>query len=520
MNLSFLYKKKILDYFLFITIILLILALNLKIDEKFIFHSDISTKYFQAYSVIENEFKDDIIRCKWLAEFEYCKFHIIANTMKHYKNELQGAFPVTLSYVNAFVIYYLGNPFFIWYTQILFVLLLFLLYKIYNIFVPAVLFFLTPLFWFFITFSDVALSIFFYSFVFVFLSFKEKLKVYQILILGMITGLNILFRYEGNIFISILMMFLILFDKTNRKKYIIYMIGVLLISIMFVIMNIHYYGNILGNRFDVNKETIFNWDLDFRLSAIIGNLWGIETHPVGYFKFMPYFFAFYVIFLFYRDRFTIIEKSFYYSILLSLLIILLLSPNDSNVDFGTRYLSTLLIPSVILLSQFIQILKKKLFLILISILFLISAYYNLIYANILIKINSDTKNFYESIKEDFRRDCIWIFFNHIWPNIYGIHIYQNKVIVITTDKQCESLFQLIENQKLHEKYKKILVFSIGFNMKTNNSQIKAYISQYNEDPDIKNKVLYFLKKYYTDLDIIKTKYAQNLDIDLYYFMRK
>lgn len=509
---------KSVDYFFFIIIIVLILFFNYRIDENFSFYADNSTKYFQAYSVIENSFKDDFIRCKWLEDFEYCKYHILTNTMISSETELKGVFPFYLSYVNAFFIYFFGNSFFIWYPQILFILIIFIMYKLYNnIFIPAVLFFSTPLFYFFITFTDVSLNIFFFSFVFIFLSLRDQLKDYQIILLGIITGINIFFRYEGSIFVGILFTLLILLDSSNQKKYIMFISGLIISTLLFFILNIIYYENLLGNRFDVNKESILNWDILNKIMIIVGNLWGIQIHPVGFFKFMPYLLVLYVVFLFYKKRFSKEEKILYYSILISLSVIISLAPNDSNADYGTRYLSVLIIPSLILLYKSILTINKKIYTLIILILFLISFYYNIKYTKVIVKMNDNGKYMYQSLKEDFQKNSLWIFYSDYWPSVYGAYIFNNKVVVLRSIEESNKFLDLLENHKLLNKYKKILIFNFHMNLQ---NVPEKYFDIFFEDPEVTKKVQNFFKKNSFQYDLNKIKYDKDTDIEFHYFFLK
>ncbi len=515
---DFLEKLKRFNYWILI-ILAIVIWFNSEIDERLSFYADNSTKYFQAYSVIENQFQDDKIRCKWLEEFDFCKYHIVTNTMIKIPEGYRGAFPVVLSYVNAIVIKYLGTPFFIWYPQILFLVMLFLIYILYkNIYIPLLLFFCTPLFFIFITYNDVSLNIFFYSFIFVFLHLKERLKGYQIVILGMITGLNIFFRYEGDIFIGLLLFFLVLFDKKNRKVYLLYILGFVITTMIFFIMNVNYYGNILGNRFDFNKELILNWDIKYRLKVLKGNLWGIEIHPIGYFKYMPYFLVMYVVFWFDRKRYSMMERIIYVTVMLSMIVILFLSPNDAKVDYGTRYLSVLIIPSIFLLKRSMEEKKSKVYRFMMILLLLVSFNYSLKYGSDLVKIFSNGQELYHSIKEDFRKDTLWIFFNHYSPTVFGTYIYENKVILITSIEDAQSFVKLLIEKKLLNKYKKILISNLNINFdKLPKNLHKVYYEIFHENPSVVEKILEDLKSYSKEYNVQRVQYDRNTDIKFHYY---
>jgi hypothetical protein len=475
-------------YYAFFIIILFIFIFNIQLDHHIAFYADNSTKFFQAYSVIENHFKDDIIRCKWLKDFDYCRFHIITNTMIYNNMHLiQGVFPFFLSYTNAILMKIFGYSFFLIFPQIIFVVNLLLLRKYLNNITLLFLFLSTPLYFHYFTFSDVALSCFFSSFIFILLMERDFLSIAKVFFLGILTGLNIFFRYEAQIYIGILLFMLIIFERNHRKKYFIFGLGLLLSLFLFFILNYFYYGNILGLRLLVNTDGIFNRDLTSKFIAIIGNIWGSFMHPVGFFKYMFYLLIFYIFFFIKRKQFSLTEKRIYYSLIISFMVILVLAPNDSNVDYGTRYLSVLILPSFILLSKFLESISHSYIKYFFFFLMILSINYSFNYYKDLVSNNKIGKNLYSQIEAEYKKNALWIFHSNYYPNSWGIYLFDNKVIVIENQEELNFFKEIFNKKEIREKYKKVLIFNINTNIKIEGEENQKDRFFY-EDEEVKNNL--------------------------------
>ncbi len=501
--------KKIKSLYSFsIIIICFFLLNNYIIDENILFYADNSTKYFQGVATIHNSYRDDKIRCQWLSEFNYCKYFFISNTMERRNGEIVGAFPFSLSYINAILIHFLNPKWILWLTQILFLLTMWILYK--SKFVDQklilILFFFTPLFFQFYTFLDLAFQIFFLSF---FWLYQSKLKKNTItlsisFVLGFLTGFNFYFRLEGIFYLFFVLGFLIMFDQ-NKKYHLFYGFGIIFSLILLMYLNVYFYNHLLGQRFVVSRNLIFNFKDISKLINIISLLWG-DSFRVGFFQYMPIIAFIYVFTFFYFKKLDLFWKIQFLSILLSLICIVILSPNDSNLDYGTRYLSSLIIPSF-LLYDFLKkenLLKAKKYVLIIIVLFSFSAYFSYQYYNkLILKINRDSTLIYHQIPEEYKKNTVWIFHSNFPPAIFGAYLMENKVIILEYLSEIEEAVEIIHN---NNQFSRILVFHSFFD-----SNLDQYVNQYD-----KNQTDRF---FYED-ELVKEELLKKLKMIGYQFKKK
>lgn len=448
-----------------LAVLFTIFYINNKVDENILFFADNSTKFFQGLAVVYNNFNDDIIRCQWLKELNYCDFFFITTTMSKKGKEILGAFPFSVSYINAFIIKYLGSQWILWLPEILFVILILLLYFYRCIDEKFILLlsFATPLLFQFYTLLDIAFQIFFLSFfwIYYYKLQNQKLSFFLALVLGFITGLNFFFRVEGIFYISVLMSLLVLFDK-NYKFHLFFSFGILISLLLLFGFNFYYYGNPLGNRILVNRDLILNFKYNSKLWNSISLLWGTSWR-VGFFQYMPilllvYFFAF-----MYFKRLHSFWKMQFVSIIISLFLILLLAPNDSNVDYGSRYLSTLILPSFLLFDylkkeNFLR--KTLLFRIFTSILIFVSVYFSYKYLiRMIIKVNLDFSNIYQQIPNEYKKNVVWSFHSNFSPSAFGAYLVDNTSIVLEHSYEVEEALKILKNKK---EFIKVLIFHSYF----------------------------------------------------------
>ncbi|MFN3605230.1 MAG: LA_3751/LA_3752 family putative glycosyltransferase [Leptonema sp. (in: bacteria)] len=443
-------------------IVITIFYINFQLDENILFFADNSTKYFQGIAVIYNHFKDDTIRCQWLSDFNYCKYFIFTNTMERKGDTIVGAFPFALSYLNGLIIQYLGHEWILWLPEILFVLMVLFLYhyKLLDQSLIFILFFLTPLFLQFYTFFDVALQIFFLNFLWIYLT---KLKINEInpfsaFLLGFLTGLNFYFRMEGIFYLFFVVGLFFLLDK-NKKFHFIYGFGILVSMILLLGLNSYFYNTIFGNRILMNLDSIFNFKnkMSNVVSILFGNSW-----RVGYFFYMPVFLWVYLFAILHFKKMDLFWKIQLISILVSMIFLVFLAPNDSNVDYGTRYLSSLIIPSL-LLYDFLKrdsLKKRRVLNFLIFILLMVSAYFSYQYFNKMVfKVNRDAGLIYNQIPEEFRNNTVWVFHSNFVPSLMGAYLMDNKSIIVEHLDEVEDVINII-NKK--DDFKKVLVFHSYF----------------------------------------------------------
>lgn len=486
--------KKVKFFFILLIILIVFFYVNYKIDEDILFFADNSTKFYQGYAVIHNNFKDDTIRCQWLEEVGYCKFFQITNTMAKRGEEVFGAFPFALSYVNGILIKFISHKWILWLSEVIFILLIYNLYfsKWVDIKGIFLLLFCTPLFLQFYTFLDLAFQIFFISFFWIYYKKLQdkKMTLEWSFFYGVLTGLNFFFRVEGIFYLFFLIFLLFLFDK-NKKFHFFYGLGNFVVLVILAILNYYFYQNIFGNRILANQVNIFSTNVLEKLYNILSIVWG-NSFRIGFFQYMPWIVL--IIFISLRNfkKFDLLWKIKYITLILSLIFIVILSPNDSNVDYGSRYLSTLILPFLILNDYIKQFYKKNKIINLIMILFfLVSGYFTYKYfQKMILKVNQDSSKIYQEIPEEFKRNSLWIFHSNFVPSIFGYHLVENKTIVLEHKKEVEEFDKLLNQHN----YEKVVVFHSYFFSETNNLKDKEVEDRsFYEDEEVKTQLLENLK---------------------------
>lgn len=498
--------KKVKFFFVLLIIVSIFSYINFKIDEDILFFADNSTKFYQGYAVVYNHFKDDTIRCQWLEELGQCKFFQITNTMAKKGEEVYGAFPFALSYLNGILIKFISHKWILWLSEVIFILFIYFLYisKWVDIRGILVLFFFTPLFIQFYTFLDLAFQVFFISFFWIYykkLQDKEmtiKLSFFY----GVLTGFNFFFRVEGVFYLFFLMLFLLLFEK-NKKFHFLFGLGNFIALFLLGILNYYFYQNFLGNRILVNQGGIFNTNILEKFYNILSILWG-SSFRIGFFQYMPWIAL--IMFVSFKNfkKLDLFWKIQVLTLVISLIFIVVLSPNDSNVDFGSRYLSTLILPFLILKDYVNKFYKKNRILNLIIILsFLISGYFTYKYfQKIVLKVNQEGSRLYSEIPEEFKKNSLWIFHSNFSPSIFGYHLVENKVIVLEHQEEVEEFDNILKQYN----FGKVVVFHSNFFEEIYNLKDKELEDRYfYEDEKVKTQVLEILEmrfKKYTKKELI------------------
>ncbi len=491
--------------FIFIGLIV-IFYVNYRLDERFLFFADNSTKVYQGMAVIYNQYETDILKCQWQKNFDNCRFHFLANTMKYISsNEIQGVFPIALSFINALIIKFLGYEWILWIPTILLLLIIYILYQLnyLNLFTSLVVFLATPLLGTSIMFLDAVLHLFFILFFYIYLiRFEKKISNFYIFFLGFLSGLNIFFRYEGEIFILVNAVLLFVFHKNYRNRHFLFLLGNILAVLLFIIVNLNYYSSLFGVRLEVNYYGIFNFNLKEKLIMIFSILWG-DSFRIGFFQYMPYLIFLYLFLLVNFNKFAIFWKIQIFSIVLTLIIFTVLSPNQGGVDYGSRYLSTLIIPSVYFLKRSVlQRNANRFFYYLILVSIFVSLYFTNKYIKNIIKNNQECVKLYNQIDKEFTSNTIWIFHNHYLPGLMGITLFDNQSLVIRKKEDAKLFIESIKNRQLYNQYPKILIFNSNFQLEKNNEKNLFY-----EDTQVKEYILKELSEIYK---IKKIKYVDNI----------
>lgn len=334
-----------LSFLLLISIVALFLSVLLyKINPEDYYVSDNLLKFVQANSIIENNFLSEEIRCESLKEFGNCKF--VFKEFFTLNGKMLGPFPVYSNIIMSLLIKASGPSFVQWFSLFLMILGIAILYYLWDLKLFIIVFFIlcSPIFFHSISFLDISLNFFLFSIGTAFLSSKSnrsRIFYYSPFFLGTC----ILFRPES----IIAGFFLILFSGIilkNNFKYKPAIISFLIPILFFVLMNYLLYGNFLGTRIYANQKQILNSALIERLNMIKSLLFQ-GNGRYGYFGYTPIFGLLFIMQTFLFKRLNQAQRILFLSSVFSLISITLLSPNDSNIDWGTRYFNGILILQIV-----------------------------------------------------------------------------------------------------------------------------------------------------------------------------
>ncbi|MFB5649872.1 LA_3751/LA_3752 family putative glycosyltransferase [Leptospira wolffii] len=321
-----------------------------EVPAESIFVADNQVKIQQAQAFLDSGFLSQYSTCLELADFGGCAYTIGGEGRD--VPILIGVFPVAFS-LYAALVRLTGDYNHLIYISFLFFLAgtWFISFRVRKDFwIPVVLTF-GPCFFHSFLFPDYAI-VFFLIAVLVGFYYRPLFGKYSNFMIGLVSGSAVFFRPE----VVFLPFFLGLFSvietfrsglparNTEEERRFYLLIGFGSAVILFFGTNYALYENFLGTRIRANEEGIesfLNWG-KFVSLLFYGN------SRIGFFLFSSWV-LFALIYL--SLRFRILsskEKHLLLSVLLSIFVIVLLSPNDSNIDWGTRYLSWLTIPVAVL----------------------------------------------------------------------------------------------------------------------------------------------------------------------------
>lgn len=346
-----LWKKKLTPFVLSNLICLLFIFLSLwKVPAESILVADNQTKILQAQAFLDSGFQSQYSKCKILAELGGCSYSVGGKG----KDEpiLYGVFPVAFSLFAA-IVRLTGD-----YTHLVYASVLFFLagtwlvsFRIRKDFWIPIVLTIGPCFFHSFLFPDYAI-VYFLVAGFIAFYYKPLSGIYSSFIIGLLTGGSVFFRPE-TVFLPFLLGIFSLFHifangppKRNSEEAtrLSLLMGYGFSVLLFFSMNYSLYGSFLGTRIAANEKGIESfWEWRKYISLLFyGN------GRVGFFLFSPWA-LFGIVYLGIRFRsLSRSEKDLLSSTIASIFLIVLLSPNDSNIDWGTRYLSWLTIPIAIL----------------------------------------------------------------------------------------------------------------------------------------------------------------------------
>ncbi|EPG68043.1 LA_3751/LA_3752 family putative glycosyltransferase [Leptospira wolffii] len=343
------WKEKLTPFALSNLICLLFVSfVFLKIPAESVLVADNQTKILQAQAFLDTGFQSQYSKCSILEGLGGCAYSPGGNGKDI--PILIGVFPVAFSLFAALV-RLTGD-----YTHLVYISVLFFLAGTWllslrirkNFWIPVVLTF-GPCFFHSFLFPDYAI-VFFLIAVLVGFYYRPLFGKYSNFMVGLVSGSAVFFRPEV-VFLPFLLSIFLVFrffrtgfpkkDSEDAKRFYL-LIGYGFSVFLFFLMNYVLYGNFLGTRIEANKtgmESFLDWE-KYASLLFYGN------GRVGFFLFSTWALIA-ILHLLFRIR-DLEKKELLFATIISIFLILLLSPNDSNIDWGTRYLSWLTIPVSIL----------------------------------------------------------------------------------------------------------------------------------------------------------------------------
>ncbi|MEI1279059.1 hypothetical protein V6Z05_12095 [Leptospira venezuelensis] len=418
-----------------------------KIDANSVLVSDNQNKIVQAQAFVDSGFKSQYFSCKILEDLGGCNF--FPSWQVHRENGISGPFPVAFS-LFASLFGLLGDYSFLFYVSILFfwIGVFFLKFEL-NLRWASVLFLsIGPTFFHSALFPDYSITFLLTCVGLTFYACPVKNRPLGIFI-GFFVGLGFFFRPENAILyflLGVLHLFEFIYKgraevSVRDKDRLVLLIGTGIGIIFYGILNYYLYGSALGTRIETNAK--IGWDTGFEkyFSLLI-----FGHGRIGFLYFCPWVLLWLVYFLIRWKELEKYERKLSLSVLISLFLGAYLAPNDSNIDWGTRYLSWLMVPVVVLFFS-----KKnseripKIVWVLTYILFLVTLYFSKIYFLTQEKLSKEYVKYNEFLLDS--NPDIYITTDPSISALFGQEILRKKVMRIGTLKDIPKLTRILSSKR-------------------------------------------------------------------------
>ncbi|TGK35343.1 hypothetical protein EHQ12_15415, partial [Leptospira gomenensis] len=358
------------------------------------FTADSLIKVLQAKGWIESDYKsEEIFFLGKNADPNFEFFPI--RTARASDGSVIGPFPFANTLFTALFVK-IGRPeLLIYFCGLLFCAYILLLYRMSDrVFVPTLTALATPLYHHFIGFSDVAIASLSILLSFYLISeshfprnadhktpdrktnegtefpipenesyARDDRKTFGA---GILFGTACWFRPEAFLlFVSLCAGFFLIRKNGNfgfdsiRKKFLIRLIfGFSIPFLLFMIFNNIQYGSVLGSRItSESNRTIFEFDALKKLSDVKSLLF-FGNQRIGFFGFSPWYLFMILFFPLRWSYVRFFDKVLFVTFCLNLVAVCVLTPNDSNIDWGSRYLTCGTTVLFLLLAKWNDVLYK------------------------------------------------------------------------------------------------------------------------------------------------------------------
>ncbi|MCW7462918.1 LA_3751/LA_3752 family putative glycosyltransferase [Leptospira limi] len=422
------------------------------------YFQDSHDKLIQTYSLYYNHFQSDRL---YYPGYDFDPnlnyFHLVDNLYIKCKDRIVSAFPIQFAAMMAPLLYILPLSYLV-YTSLFFLFLGFWILKHYYKFSFPLLWvcyfatYMWPLSW---EYSEMS-AIFAFSLIGLLPILRNRKSIHIQIVAGLSLSWVIMVRLDTLPFFSFLFFFILFFlwkdqsfssvlSKISSIK--VYILVCVLGTAFQLILNQSLYNHIFGTRFlanlsgfQVSLSQRFEWFQSLNFYA---------DKKVGIFAYLPMTIP---LIIFYGTHFKTvsnIKKSLLLSLVLTILVIPFIAPNDGFNNWGPRFYTVLILPYLILLKPlFVKIVasKNRKLQITLLLLFTYSLLLGFIGAKIQKSKTSLVKNF-RSITKELNPDII-VFTDYL--NLYSIGSDYTKHISIvsyTTEKNEELIRILSEKMK-------------------------------------------------------------------------
>ncbi|TGK30635.1 hypothetical protein EHQ05_06740 [Leptospira yasudae] len=325
------------------------------------FAADSLMKVLQAKGWVESDFRSqEVFYLGKRIDSEFHFFPIATATTE--QGEKIGPFPIANTLITAPFVWLNHPGWLIYLCAILFctyIILLYTMTKRFMVSIAAV--FATPLFHHFISFSDVAVAALLILLAVLFVHHENSLfsgnHTAPMFLSGTLIGLSCWYRPEALILAVCLCgsaVFAKLFSKQSRfsedwKHITAFLCGFALIFSTFVLYNFLNYGSFLGPRVSSN-QSISDFNFSVKVSSIQSLLFA-GNGRLGFFGYSPWY-VFILLFGFWKwKKASESVRIWILTFCTNLIAVGILTPNDSNIDWGSRYLTCSVFIPLLLLNE-------------------------------------------------------------------------------------------------------------------------------------------------------------------------
>ncbi|TGM09552.1 hypothetical protein EHQ76_02015 [Leptospira barantonii] len=425
------------------------------------FAADSLMKVLQAKGWIVNDFRSqEIFYLGKRIDSEFSFFPIETFTTDH--GEKIGPFPIANTLITSPFVLWNHPGWLIYFCALLFCVYLTLLYTMTKrLLIPLIAAIATPLFHHFISFSDVSVAAILVLLGVLILRNEQKLFAgyhsAPMFLSGALFGLGCWYRPEVLILTACIVFSSALIKAVSKesslsedwKNILSFSIGFVLIFTTFVLYNYLNYDSFLGPRVASNR-TIAVFDLAAKISSVKSLLLA-GNGRLGLFGYSPWY-LFIVLFGIWKWKNSGENvRTWILTFGLNLSLVGILTPNDSNIDWGSRYLTcSVFIPLILLneikLKETQTKLYKNIILFGFGILIVYSASVNLKVIKLMRKISIQLAQIQSEIPWDSSK--VFITQKIHVANTFGLNYLSQKILLIKGQDDLDRILRSYPNEKI------------------------------------------------------------------------